>query len=210
MATAVKARPEPVSLEEYLTTVYQPDAEFVDGVIEERAIGEDDHSAWQVAVITLLNVRSAEWNIRVRSELRTRTGDGFYRVPDIAILDANLPREPIATQPPLAIFEILSPEDRHKRLLVRLADFERMGVASIYVIDPEDGTLFRFHQGVLGPESRIKTPRGGSISRLPRLQLSYAEPPFALHNAASRSYEQGCKPARRMKVCLPLPAPRMI
>ncbi len=62
MATATKAAVEPVSLEEYLSTVYQPDAEFVDGVIEQRPMGEDDHSSWQVALVTFFNVRNREWN----------------------------------------------------------------------------------------------------------------------------------------------------
>ena len=49
MATATKAAVELVHLEEYLSTVYEPDAEFVDGVVEQRPWGEDDHSSWQVA-----------------------------------------------------------------------------------------------------------------------------------------------------------------
>ena len=158
MATSAKAAVELVSLEEYLSTVYEPDAEFVDGVIEERPMGEDDHSSWQVAVVTFFNVRNQEWNIRVRSELRNQVGTRRYRVPDVAILDADTPKAQIAVHPPLAIFEILSPEDRHKRLLVRLADFERMGVPSIYVIDPENGTMFRFEAGILAPATASASP----------------------------------------------------
>ena len=44
-------------------------------------------------------------------------------------------------------FEILSPEDRLSRLVVRLADFESMGVPAIYVIDPVDNSLLRFQNG---------------------------------------------------------------
>jgi hypothetical protein len=32
-----------VPLSVYLKTVYEPDAEYVDGEIEERPMGEDDH-----------------------------------------------------------------------------------------------------------------------------------------------------------------------
>jgi hypothetical protein len=32
-------------LSEYLATTYEPDAEYVDGVIEERPMGEYDHSS---------------------------------------------------------------------------------------------------------------------------------------------------------------------
>ena len=138
-----------VSVEEYLRTTYEPDAEYVDGVIEERPMGEDQHSEWQATLAFFFKAHRHEWNIRVRPELRTKTGERHYRIPDIAILDASLPREPIATVPPLIAIEILSPEDRLSRLVVRLADFEAMGVPAIYVIDPIDNSLLRFKQGRL-------------------------------------------------------------
>ena len=138
-----------VSVEEYLRSTYKPDADYVDGVIEERCLGEDQHSAWQVTLATYFQVRRREWSIRVRTELRTRTSERRYRIPDIAILDAALPREPIAIAPPLIAIEILSPEDRLARLVVRLGDFEAMGVPAIYVIDPADNSLLRFKAGRL-------------------------------------------------------------
>ena len=144
-----------ITVEEYLRSSYEPDAEYVDGVIEERPMGEDQHSAWQSALTAFFQVRAREWNIRVRPELRTKTSERRYRVPDVAIIDASIPREPIATVPPLIAFEVLSPEDRLSRLLVRLADFESMGVPAIYVIDPADNSLFRFSQGKLESGSRI-------------------------------------------------------
>ncbi len=42
MATATT-----VPIEVYLRSSYEPDAEYVDGVIEERPMGELDHAAWQ-------------------------------------------------------------------------------------------------------------------------------------------------------------------
>ena len=144
-----------ISVEEYLKSSYEPDAEYVDGVIEERPMGEDEHSAWQIAIGIYFGIRGREWNIRVRPELRTKTSERRYRIPDVAVLDAALPREPIATMPPLIAFEVLRPEDRLSRLLIRLADFESMGVPAIYVIDPADNSLFRFSQGKLESDSSI-------------------------------------------------------
>lgn len=138
-----------ISVEEYLRTGYEPDAEYVDGVIEERPMGEDQHSEWQATLAYFFKAHRREWGIRVRPELRTRTAERRYRIPDIAILDAALPREPVATRPPLIAIEILSPEDRLSRLLIRLEDFEAMGVPAIYLIDPADNTLLRFADGRL-------------------------------------------------------------
>ena len=138
-----------ISEEEYLRTSYEPDAEFVDGVIEERPMGEGRHSAWQTSISGFFWVRSDEWEIRVRAELRTQTGERRYRVPDVAVLAIGTEHEPIAVTPPLIAFEILSPEDRISRLRVRLADFEAMGVPAIYVIEPEEGVLMRWVDGGL-------------------------------------------------------------
>ena len=37
----------PVPVELYLHTSYEPDAEFVDGEVELRPMGEFDHATWQ-------------------------------------------------------------------------------------------------------------------------------------------------------------------
>ncbi len=150
-ATAIQ-----MSEEEYLRTSFEPDAEYVDGVIEERPMGEDQHSAWQAAIVAYFAPRAKEWNIRVRPELRSKTGERRYRVPDVALIDAGLPYAPVATAPPLVIFEILSPEDRIARLLVRLADFETMGVLGIYVVDPDDGSLLRYKSGKLAAGDTVE------------------------------------------------------
>ena len=139
----------PISVEEYLRSTYEPDAEYVDGVVEERPMGEDEHSEWQGTLAFFFMSHRRGWSIRVRPELRTKTSERRYRIPDIAILDAALPREPIATVPPLLAIEILSPEDRLSRLVVRLSDFEAMGVPAIYIIDPADNSLLRFKAGKL-------------------------------------------------------------
>ncbi len=144
-----------ISVEEYLKTTYEPDAEYVDGVIEERPMGEDAHSAWQVALVTYFNVRAKEWDIRVRSELRTKTSERRYRIPDVALIDVAAPRDPVALIPPLVAFEILSSEDRLSRLLVRLADFEAMGVPALYVVDPADNSFFRFREGKLQAATEV-------------------------------------------------------
>ena len=49
-----------ISVEEYLHTVYEPDAEYVDGVIEKRPMGEDKHSEWQMTLPATSG--SGKWN----------------------------------------------------------------------------------------------------------------------------------------------------
>ena len=138
-----------VSVSEYLHTVYEPDAEYVDGEVEERAVGEFDHSRWQRAGQKGFLLREDEWNIWVLPEQRVQVSPSRYRVPDVTLLDRSLPEEQILTHPPVAVFEVLSPEDRLPRVLAKLHDYERMGIQNIFLIDTKERSAWRFRQGEL-------------------------------------------------------------
>lgn len=76
-----------VSPEAYLSSShYEPDAEYVDGVIEQRAVGELDHAAWQDAILSWFRLHTREWNIRVYPELRVQVAPSRFRVPDAIVL----------------------------------------------------------------------------------------------------------------------------
>jgi len=140
-----------VPLEVYLSSSYEPDAEDVDGAIEERPMGEYDHSSWQRALVLWFAQPDQEWSVRVRPELRVQVSKGNFRVPDVTVLDRHLPIEQVITRPPVAVIEILSPEDTVNRLLAKLADYGKMGVRTILVIDPKEGRHLRYTDGALAP-----------------------------------------------------------
>ena len=144
-----------VSVEEYLNTAYEPDAEYVDGVIEKRHVGEWWHSAWQAGIGSFFYTQSLEWNIRVRTEQRTRISERRYRIPAVGVWDGDTPPDPVALRAPLIAFEILSREDRIPRVLVRLADFAAMGAAGIYLVQPEDSALMIFENGALRSAEQV-------------------------------------------------------
>ena len=54
-----------VPVEVYLRSSYDPDAEYVDGEIEERAEGQVDRAAWQAAIQRWFFLHDREWNIAV-------------------------------------------------------------------------------------------------------------------------------------------------
>jgi Uma2 family endonuclease len=147
---AAAFQPARVPLEVYLKSSYEPDAEYVDGAVEERPAALWDHANWHGAVDQFFGSRRTEFGIRVRPSLRIRTGPNTIRVPDVAVLDRNLPVEQIVTHPPIAVFEILSPEDSLNRMMTKLADYERMGIKTILVLDP-NGRHFRYLAGKLEP-----------------------------------------------------------
>jgi Uma2 family endonuclease len=154
-----------ISVEEYLKTSTDPDCEYVAGVIEERAVGELDHASWQKALLRWFGDRESEWEILVYPELRVQVAPQSFRVPDVTLLSRAAPREQIITHPPLAVFEILSPEDSMMRTLEKLADYERMGIAAIWVIEPRRQLFFRYHNGQLVPASVFELP--GSTFSVP-------------------------------------------
>jgi Uma2 family endonuclease len=138
-----------VPLETYLRSSYEPDAEYVDGEIEERPMGEHDHAAWQKAILLWFAKHEKDWNIEVLPEYRVQVSATRFRVPDVAVMDFSLPAEPIATRPPIAVFEVLSPEDTVRKMRRKLDDYEKMGISQIWVIDPEDASTFRYRGGEL-------------------------------------------------------------
>ena len=126
-----------VPVEEYLHTVYRPDCDFVDGLVEERNVGEKDHAKAQRAILFYLHQRSREWKIFAIQEQRIQISRTRYRVPDICVVAGPEPDEQIFTKPPFLCIEILSPEDRMSRMQVRIDDYLAFGVAYVWLIDPQ-------------------------------------------------------------------------
>jgi Uma2 family endonuclease len=159
-----------ISVEEYLKTSTDPDCEYVDGVLEVRAVGELDHASWQKAIVTWFARQEGAWGIRVYPELRVQTSPNNFRVPDVALLSRSAPREQIITHAPLAVFEILSPEDSMTRTLEKLADYERMGIGAIWVIEPKKQLYWHYKSGQLAPGSVFELP--GSEFSVPFAEIA--------------------------------------
>ena len=66
MATAA-VLPALVSVEEYLHTSYSPDVDYVDGLLEERNVGEIDHSWVQKALLLALTRQEADGKFFARN-----------------------------------------------------------------------------------------------------------------------------------------------
>ena len=125
-----------VSVQEYLAASFDPDRDYVDGELQERNLGEQPHSRAQMSLGAFLFNREAQWSIRVLTEQRVQVSATRFRVPDICVLPASAPRDPIVSQAPFLCIEILSSEDRVSRLNERLSDYFQMGVRYVWVLDP--------------------------------------------------------------------------
>ena len=124
-----------ISVEEYLSTVYEADCDYVDGEVLERNMGERDHAWLQMALGAYFFARRKEWNITVLSEMRVQTSERRFRIPDLCVVLGDT-QERVLKTPPFLCIEILSSEDRWTRVEARINDFLAMGVRYVWIIDP--------------------------------------------------------------------------
>lgn len=136
--------PTLVSVEEYLRTSYETDCDYVDGEVQERHVGERDHSWTQMHILMHFGMRAQEWGIYVYPEQRVQVRPTRFRIPDVCVLVGEDIKEPIFRRPPFLCIEILSSEDRMSRMLERVEDYLQFGVGYVWVIDPATSKAFSY------------------------------------------------------------------
>ncbi len=126
-----------VSMEEYLAHAgYDPDVEFVDGELKELPVVDSIHGRLQTILGQWFGRFEDEWNVIASVEVRTRVSPTRVRLPDV-IVDYAGPQPPVLVRPPLIVIEILSPTDRFTEMTEKVRDYIGMGIANIWLIDPE-------------------------------------------------------------------------
>lgn len=141
----------PMSLREYLRTMFHPDRDYVDGFAEERNVGEFGHARIQGMLMKLLGNREEEWGIQVVPECRLQVRRDRFRVVDVMVLWAEHELDRYPTTAPLICIEVLSPEDSWVRLREVLEDYIALGANNVWAFDPEKREAF-----VYGPEGFSK------------------------------------------------------
>src|SRR6266545_173025 len=99
-----------ISVEEYLNTSYDPDVEYVDGVLEARHVGDWLHSLIQVNMASALK-QKYRGKIKVLTELRSSTTPTRFRLPDVCVT-LRSPGTKVLWEAAFLVIEILSEEDR--------------------------------------------------------------------------------------------------
>lgn len=146
------------TVREYLRTSWSPDREFVDGRIEERHLGEKEHSIIQRFLTVLFVMHRAEWGVEVFPELRTQTDARRFRVPDVLVVRTGQKFERYLTQPPLIAIEILSPEDTLRGMHAKAAEYRRFGIEHVWILDPESRIAYLY------TESGIEQVQSGELT----------------------------------------------
>ena len=128
-----------IPLSEYLETSYRPDREYIDGEIRERNVGKFEHARLQALLAIWFGIRQQDWNVIVLTEQRIQVARDRIRIPDVVVLTIA-PQPDVLTDPPLLAVEILSPDDTYSDTQERARDYSRMGVETVWIIDPKTRT----------------------------------------------------------------------
>ena len=124
-----------VSLGEYMSTSYRPDREYIDGELRERNVGKWEHARIQALLAVWFGKHESVWQIMASTECRVRVAATRVRIPDVTLVRPG-PQPNVLTEPPLLVVEILSPDDSYSDTQERALDYLRMGVETIWIIDP--------------------------------------------------------------------------
>src|ERR1017187_3422883 len=155
-----------ISVEEYLNTSYDPDVEYVDGVLVERNVGAWPHSLIQSNIG--YHLRRKYPPVYVVPELRSQTRSTRYRLPDVCVLLA-LPQTDYLLEAAFLAVEILSKRDSMTSIIEKLDEYSRKGVANIWLIDPRLEKMFTFRSANLQEVQDIIATDD------PRIELTRAE-----------------------------------
>jgi Uma2 family endonuclease len=133
-----------ISLEEYLHTTYEPDMEYVDGVLVGRNVGTQLHGLLQTIVGIYLGQFRRTHRISVLTETRLLMKNGRYRIPDIMVLERPFREERVVREVPAVTIEIKSPDDTFDDVLDKSLEYAELGVPNIVVLDPDNERQYVF------------------------------------------------------------------
>jgi Uma2 family endonuclease len=141
--------PTLVSLDEYLNTAYEPDRDFVDGVLLERNVGTQRHGMLQAILAMFFGQYRKSHGIRVFTETRllVDAATGRHRIPDFMVLEVPYSLGKVVVDVPAVIVEIKSPYDTFDDIVDRCFDYEKLTVGNIVVMDPDNNRVWLFQQG---------------------------------------------------------------
>ena len=158
-----------VPLEEYLHTSYDPDMEYVDGILVDRNVGDWLHSLIQRNLILALSQKYP--HIYAMPELRSQTQSTRYRLPDVCVLLAP-PKTKYLLDAAFLVIEILSEDDRMTKMMEKLEEYNHKGMPNIWVIDPRLQTMSVYSTGDLQEiRGEVITTAGDARLELTRSEI---------------------------------------
>ncbi len=159
-----------VTVEDYLSTSYSPDREYLDGRIVERNLGGKTHSAIQRNLIVYFANRRKELGVDVFPEQRVQVSPTRFRIPDVTVVKSSQVQGEIFTAPPHLCIEILSKDDTMEYMQEKIDDYLRFGVPYVWIINP------RLRKGYIATNAGLVEAESGILTTSdPEIQAPVAE-----------------------------------
>jgi len=124
-----------IPLAEYLGHTYDPDCEYLEGVLLERNVGEMSHGDVQTSIALEVRLRAEGFWAVV--EVRVQVKPERFRIPDVSIVRGGKPASRIFISPPEVAVEVLSRDDRVPETQSKIDDYLAFGIPCVWVIDPD-------------------------------------------------------------------------
>ena len=137
-------------MEEYLRTSYEPNCEYIDGVLVPKAMGTRKHAKLQIRIAMLIEMAFPSYE--VMPELTVRISDTEYLIPDLAVDRRDRPRDPYPLSPVHLCIEILSPDDRLSAVLKKCETYHAWGTPHTWVFDPVTRRAWQYSRGTRAVE----------------------------------------------------------
>jgi Uma2 family endonuclease len=160
-----------IPVEEYLRTSYEPDVDYVDGYLEDRHVGENEHSDLQGELLTILRTHGKQWGIYAFPEQRVQVTPNRYRVPDVCVMPRSWKKTPIVREAPALCIEVLSPQDTFSRTQTKCRDYIAMGVPEVWIFDPEERKAYIVRSDIMSEQTTGILQLAGTLVQieLPKL-----------------------------------------
>ncbi len=90
-----------IPLQEYLSTTYRPDCDYIHGELRKRNVGERPHSRLQTILSSIFEANLADWRALAMTEQRVQILPDRFRVADVCVVRDTDPDDLITVVPPL-------------------------------------------------------------------------------------------------------------
>lgn len=157
-----------VSVEEYLSTSYKPNCDYIDGVLRQKPMPTRKHSTIEGRLSYLITAGFPDFD--PEPELTVRVRADKYLVPDLAIQRRDRIQDPYPTEPVHVCVEIMSPEDRMGAVVTKCEEYHDWGVETAWIIDPEARRAWEYRKG----QHLVEVPPTGSLTA-PGISIALAD-----------------------------------
>jgi Uma2 family endonuclease len=138
-----------VTVEEYLHTSFPDlDREYRDGEIVQRSLPTYLHGKVQALLVAVFLALRGKLPVFPCVETRMKVRTGLYLIPDVAVFYPQEPEE-VPETPPLAVIEVLSPDDRMAAVLEKLEEYRASGVRHVWPVDPHSQRMYSREAGLV-------------------------------------------------------------